>query len=130
MARTKRTFETMEKLRRYRGHLFNWYDTRTLEVLHPLYVSTVDSGNLAGHLLALMLGLNELADQKIIQPALWSSGLSATLNAHSADGGIAGTPQQAGSHPGVIAGYAAHTFLHAHAAPPADRRRRRCGGRL
>ena len=41
---------------RYRGHFYNWYDTQTLEPLRPLYVSTVDSGNLAGHLLTLRAG--------------------------------------------------------------------------
>ena len=43
----------MESLERHRGHFYNWYDTQTLLPLAPLYVSTVDSGNLAGHLLTL-----------------------------------------------------------------------------
>ena len=47
------TMTTMEKMRRHRGHLFNWYDTKTLKPLLPLYVSSVDSGNLAGHLIAV-----------------------------------------------------------------------------
>ncbi len=47
------TFATLARMARFRGHLFNWYDTRDLRVLEPAYVSTVDSGNLAGHLLAL-----------------------------------------------------------------------------
>ena len=47
------TLATVEKLHRYRGHLYNWYDTRDLRVLDPPYVSSVDSGNLAGHLIAL-----------------------------------------------------------------------------
>ena len=51
--RLEKTFETLQKLERYRGHFYNWYDTRTLDVLTPAYVSTVDSGNLAGHLIAL-----------------------------------------------------------------------------
>lgn len=58
--RTQRTFETMNKLKKYRGHFFNWYDTRTLEPLLPLYVSSVDSGNLSGHLITLGQGLEEL----------------------------------------------------------------------
>ncbi|MDX9914162.1 MAG: carbohydrate-binding protein, partial [Candidatus Moranbacteria bacterium] len=53
LARCEATFDTLDKLPRHRGHFFNWYDTRTLEVLKPAYVSTVDSGNLCGHLLAL-----------------------------------------------------------------------------
>ena len=51
--RTSRTLSTMESLERFQGHLFNWYDTLTLRPLPPRYVSTVDSGNLAGHLLCL-----------------------------------------------------------------------------
>jgi hypothetical protein len=43
------TLSTVEKLERYRGHLYNWYDTRRLAPLEPLYVSSVDSGNLAAN---------------------------------------------------------------------------------
>ena len=63
MERLARTLETVEKLERYRGHFYNWYDTRTLEPMMPLYVSTVDNGNLAGLLLTLHSGLVELVDQ-------------------------------------------------------------------
>ena len=56
----------MEKLERYRGHFYNWYDTRTLQPLHPQYVSSVDSGNLAGSLLTLQAGLAELKDQPVL----------------------------------------------------------------
>ena len=52
---------SMEQLRRFRGHLFNWYDLHDLHVLEPPYVSTVDSGNLAGHLIALRQALLALA---------------------------------------------------------------------
>jgi cyclic beta-1,2-glucan synthetase len=52
---------TMEGLERYEGHLLNWYDTITLAPLAPRYVSTVDSGNLAGALIALADGLQDLA---------------------------------------------------------------------
>ena len=52
-ARLERTFATLARLRRYRGHFYNWYDLNTLDLLEPHYVSTVDSGNLAGHLIAL-----------------------------------------------------------------------------
>ncbi|MGH9408464.1 MAG: DUF3131 domain-containing protein, partial [Vicinamibacterales bacterium] len=54
---------TVEGLERFNGHLLNWYDTRTLEPLPPSYVSTVDSGNLAGALLTLSVGLRELAPE-------------------------------------------------------------------
>jgi cyclic beta-1,2-glucan synthetase len=51
--RLEATLATMEKLARFRGHFYNWYDTRDLRPLEPQYVSSVDSGNLAGHLIAL-----------------------------------------------------------------------------
>ncbi len=51
--RLEATLATMGRLQRVRGHLLNWYDTRDLRPLEPRYVSTVDSGNLAGHLIAL-----------------------------------------------------------------------------
>ena len=52
-ARLAATLETVEALPKHNGHLLNWYETRTLQVLPPAYVSTVDSGNFAGHLLAV-----------------------------------------------------------------------------
>ncbi len=51
--RIEATFATLNRMSRFRGHFFNWYDTRDLRVLEPAYVSAVDSGNLAGHLIAL-----------------------------------------------------------------------------
>ncbi len=53
---TLRTLDTMAKLERHRGHLYNWYDTRTLAPLPPLFVSTVDSGNLVASLWTLEQG--------------------------------------------------------------------------
>jgi cyclic beta-1,2-glucan synthetase len=55
------TFSTLERLTRFRGHFYNWYDTHTLEPLNPQYISTVDSGNLAGHLITLAEGCQEMA---------------------------------------------------------------------
>ncbi|HEX6318964.1 MAG TPA: glucoamylase family protein [Burkholderiales bacterium] len=51
--RLEATLDTMGRLARFRGHFYNWYDTRDLRPLEPQYVSSVDSGNLAGHLIAL-----------------------------------------------------------------------------
>jgi cellobiose phosphorylase len=59
--RTRAAFDTMERLERYRGHFYNWYDTADLSPLLPRYVSSVDSGNLAASLLTLRGGLLELA---------------------------------------------------------------------
>ena len=51
--RLEATLDTLDKLERYNGHFYNWYDTSDLRPLDPRYVSSVDSGNLAGHLIAL-----------------------------------------------------------------------------
>ena len=59
LGRLEASLATMARLPRFRGHFFNWYDTRDLRPLDPKYVSTVDSGNLAGHLIALANALNE-----------------------------------------------------------------------
>ncbi|KAF0146055.1 MAG: putative glycosyltransferase 36 [Nitrospirae bacterium] len=76
--RTDNAFQTMKKLERYRGHFYNWYDTQSLKPLSPLYISTVDSGNLAGHLMTLRPGLLALPDQKIFGERLFE-GLRDTL---------------------------------------------------
>ena len=78
MERTANTLRTMDGLPRYRGHFYNWYDTRTLRPLPPLYVSTVDSGNLAGHLLTLRAGLLALADVPVASARVFD-GLGDTL---------------------------------------------------
>lgn len=53
VSRIESTLATIGRLEKYQGHLYNWYDTSDLRTLEPKYVSTVDSGNLAGHLIAL-----------------------------------------------------------------------------
>ena len=68
ISRTSRTMETMAGLERFRGHFYNWYETTSMMPLRPTYVSTVDSGNLAGHLLALRQGLRQLAEAPLIGP--------------------------------------------------------------
>jgi len=76
--RTANALHTMKGLERYKGHFYNWYDTQSLKPLPPLYISTVDSGNLAGHLLTLRAGLMVLPDQKILGSRLFD-GLEDTL---------------------------------------------------
>ncbi|MDP1609439.1 MAG: glucoamylase family protein [Sulfuritalea sp.] len=85
--RTGNTFATLDLLERHRGHFFNWYDTQTLQPLVPRYISTVDSGNLAGHLLTLRAGLLALGDERIL-PAQVFDGLRDTLGilADASDG--------------------------------------------
>ena len=60
--RLQQTLDTMGRMARYRGHFHNWYDTATLAVLDPAYVSSVDSGNLAGHLLAVAQSCRDWAN--------------------------------------------------------------------
>ena len=78
LERTQATIDTLHRLERHRGHFYNWYETRTLRPLIPLYVSSVDSGNLAGHLLTLACGLRGLAEEKILDPQIFA-GLRDTL---------------------------------------------------
>ena len=66
--RIEATLETLAKMSRHRGHFLNWYDTQTLAPLMPMYVSTVDSGNLGGHLLAVAQACLALA-RKCAAPA-------------------------------------------------------------
>jgi cyclic beta-1,2-glucan synthetase len=63
--RLELTFTTVEKLPRFHGHFFNWYDTHSLEPLTPQYVSTVDGGNLAGHLIVIKQTCHDFLDQPI-----------------------------------------------------------------
>jgi cyclic beta-1,2-glucan synthetase len=57
--RLEATLATMQRLQRFRGHFYNWYDTRDLRALEPPYVSSVDSGNLAAHLIAVASACRE-----------------------------------------------------------------------
>ena len=58
----------MKSLERFRGHFYNWYDTRDLRPLDPKYISSVDSGNLAGHLIALGQACQEIVDSPLPGP--------------------------------------------------------------
>ncbi|MCQ0970237.1 protein ndvB [Paracoccus sp. TK19116] len=79
LRRISATLETMERMPRHRGHFFNWYDTRTLAVLPTPYVSSVDSGNLAGLLIALASGLRRWGDATASAVQVKITGLADTL---------------------------------------------------
>ena len=64
--RLERTLRSMATLERFRGHFLNWYDTRERRPLEPRYVSTVDSGNLAGHLIVLEQACHEMLDAPLV----------------------------------------------------------------
>ena len=66
--RLEETLRTMNRLERFRGHFFNWYDTRDLRPLDPKYISSVDSGNLAGHLIVLRSACREMVAAPVIGP--------------------------------------------------------------
>ena len=66
--RLEATMATMDRLERSRGHFYNWYETTDLRALEPKYISTVDSGNLAGHLIALSNTCKEIADAPACNP--------------------------------------------------------------
>ena len=70
--------DTLARMEHYEGHLLNWYDTKTLEPLHPRYVSTVDSGNLIAALWVLQQGLNDALRAPILG-SIGLRGLSDTL---------------------------------------------------
>ncbi|HXB08673.1 MAG TPA: glucoamylase family protein [Puia sp.] len=74
------TFRSMHALERFKGHFYNWYDTKSLSPLYPRYISTVDSGNLAGHLLTLRQGFLALPEQPLIgSTALQGCGTTAAI---------------------------------------------------
>jgi cyclic beta-1,2-glucan synthetase len=60
--RMEATFDSLQKLARFKGHFFNWYGTQDLRALDPAYVSSVDSGNLAGHLIVVANACEEWAE--------------------------------------------------------------------
>src|SRR5437764_775877 len=65
-----KTLRTLRGMQRYRGHLYNWYDTRSLTPLPPLFVSTVDSGNLVASLWTLQQGCLKILDQPVLRPQI------------------------------------------------------------
>ena len=110
LARSAATLRTLQTMARYRGHFYNWYDTRTLAALPPHYISTVDSGNLAGHLLTLRQGLLALADTPVLSARIWD-GLGDTLDVLRESLGRASLPS--------LSEFARELDA-ARAAPPAD----------
>ncbi|HEX6435515.1 MAG TPA: glucoamylase family protein, partial [Candidatus Binatia bacterium] len=77
--RLEATLGTMNRLERFRGHFYNWYDTRDLRPLDPKYISSVDSGNLAGHLIALGQGCQEIGEHPLLGPQTLSGIADALL---------------------------------------------------
>lgn len=76
--RLQNMLSSMQVLDRYRGHFYNWYSTKLGDVLNPSYVSTVDSGNLAGSLLVVQQALQQIGERQWPNPKFWD-GLEDTL---------------------------------------------------
>jgi cyclic beta-1,2-glucan synthetase len=70
--RLEATLAEMSRLERFRGHFYNWYDTQDLRPLEPKYVSSVDSGNLAAHLITLANTCSELTVRRALTPGSFS----------------------------------------------------------
>ncbi len=77
--RIRSAFESIKRLDHYQGHLLNWYDTKNLQPLLPRYVSTVDSGNFAGCLIALEQGCRAVASGQVLRRVAWE-GLADSLD--------------------------------------------------
>jgi len=67
--RLEKTLKTVAKLEKWKGHLYNWYAVRDAELLRPRFVSTVDSGNFVGMLVALSQGLREYLARPVFDAA-------------------------------------------------------------
>ncbi len=87
LARTRSTFDTLALLPRHRGHFFNWYDTLSLAPLPPRYISSVDSGNFAGHLLTLRAALAVLPARPVVNDRLFHGLLDTLALIEDAAGG-------------------------------------------
>jgi cyclic beta-1,2-glucan synthetase len=72
---THKTLRTAGDLEKYRGHLFNWYDTRSLDPKPPLFVSSVDNGNLVASLWTLSQGLENLLWRPLVSMAFATGAL-------------------------------------------------------
>ena len=110
LQRTQDAFATMQRLERHRGHFYNWYDTRTLQPLLPRYVSSVDSGNLAGHLLTLGAGWGEFAGRRLLVPAVFAGlrdSVGVLRELAGTDAGLSRLDSQLGQAPATLgAGFA------------------------
>ena len=89
----------MNGLERFRGHFYNWYDTRDLRPLDPKYVSSVDSGNLAGHLVALGQACQEIIDRPLLGPQVLSGIADAILLLRAIGTRDRRRPAHANGHP-------------------------------
>ncbi len=69
---TERSLQTYEKLEKFRGHIFNWYDTQTLAPIRPITISSVDSGNLAASFYTLRTGCRGMLREPLLDRSLFA----------------------------------------------------------
>jgi hypothetical protein len=69
---TGNTLATVRRLAKSHGHLYNWYDTRTLEPVGDPFLSTVDNGNLVCCLWTLKQASTEEWKRPIFRKELWT----------------------------------------------------------
>jgi hypothetical protein len=113
---TRNSLETLDELEKFRGHIFNWYDTRSLVPLSPRIVSSVDSGNLLASLWTLRSGCLDLLDRPLLTPLLYQSALE-----HAALAKIPQpTPLAAGDSMSWLTGLLSIAFPSDSAAPVAS----------
>lgn len=72
LKKIRNTLNTIRKMPKWHGHIYNWYNTENLEPLYPIYISTVDNGNFATYLITLKNGLSELVKRPIIERSILS----------------------------------------------------------
>jgi cyclic beta-1,2-glucan glucanotransferase len=70
---TEKTFESIERMPKHKGQLYNWYSTYTLKPYEPLFISTVDNGNLLCSLWTLKEGCREMIAQPVFRPTTWQA---------------------------------------------------------
>ncbi len=101
--RLEATLATMAGMARFRGHFYNWYDTGDLRPLDPKYVSSVDSGNLAGHLIALAGACRSWAQASASKVARIAGVGDPLLLARQAAADLGGAPSPGAALTGLIA---------------------------
>lgn len=80
VTRLTTTMDTLDQMERFRGHFLNWYDTLTLQPLHPRYISTVDSGNLAACLVITAQACSAISEDPVFRWNLWQGYLDTLSN--------------------------------------------------
>ena len=61
-----KVLNSINSLKKWHGHLYNWYDIKTKEAMMPYFVSSLDSGNLIASLIVVREFLNELEEKDLV----------------------------------------------------------------